>query len=102
MEEKKAHYDLSAIIFDVRRLRAAAFTKTSIDGGRLMGFTSTEMVEVVCSLSNRHLYKSMTTYADSKIWQDVYHIQTVKGAVYIKVTLSDQGPPVIQFKELQQ
>jgi motility quorum-sensing regulator/GCU-specific mRNA interferase toxin len=100
MEKRKAHYNLSAIIADVLTLKAAAFTKTALDGGRQMGFTSSEMIEVVCRLSNKQLYKSMTTNADSTVWQDVYHAKTVRGTVYIKVTRRENGPPVIQFKEL--
>lgn len=100
MDKKKAHYDLPDIISAVRRLKAGAFTKAALNGGRLMGLTSAEMIEVVCSLTNRQLYKSMTTNVDSKVWQDVYHVQTATGKAYIKVTMREQGPPVIQFKEL--
>jgi len=45
------------------------------------------------------LNKSMTTYADSHVWQDVYHAMTpVRKEAYIKITLRDWAP-VIQFKE---
>jgi motility quorum-sensing regulator/GCU-specific mRNA interferase toxin len=50
-------------------LGAAAFTKTALDGGRAMGLTSAEMLAVIASLSRRHFYKSMTSYADPHIWQ---------------------------------
>jgi len=41
----------------------------------------------------------MTTYADHKAWQDVYHAQTPVGReAYIKITMRDAAP-VIQFKE---
>lgn len=41
----------------------------------------------------------MTTHADHRVWQDVYHAPTPVGKVaYIKMTLRDQTP-VIQFKE---
>jgi hypothetical protein len=44
-------------------------------------------------------YKSMTTYADHRVWQDVYHVATpVRKDAYIKITLRDAAP-VIQFKE---
>ncbi len=52
---------------------AAAFTKTALDGGREMGLTTAEMLLVISSLSRRNFYKSMTTYADHRVWQDVYH-----------------------------
>jgi motility quorum-sensing regulator/GCU-specific mRNA interferase toxin len=43
----------------------------------------------------------MTTYADATVWQDVYHAPSSRGTIYIKVTLRENGLPVIQFKELQ-
>jgi motility quorum-sensing regulator / GCU-specific mRNA interferase toxin len=93
------HYDLTRVQAQVRRLGVAAFTKTALDGGRSMGLTSAEMLAVVVSLSRRDFYKSMTSYADHRIWQDVYHAATpVEKDAYIKVTLQD-GAPVIQFKE---
>ena len=101
MEKRTAHYDLSAIIVLVRQRRAAAFTRTALDGGRRMGLTLSEMIEAVCRLTPRCLYKSMITYADSAIWQDVYHVDTAAGKAYVKLTLRADGAPVIQFKELE-
>ncbi len=81
------------------RLGAAAFTKTALDGGRMMGLTSAEMLAVIASLSRRQFYKSMTTYADHRVWQDVYHAATpIRKEAYIKITMRDAAP-VIQFKE---
>ena len=101
MEKRTAHYDLTAVIVVVRARGAAAFTKTALDGGRRMGLTTAEMIDVVCGLKSRHLYKSMTTYADSTIWHDVYRADTPAGKAYVKLTLRADGAPVIQFKELQ-
>ncbi|WP_245423930.1 type II toxin-antitoxin system MqsR family toxin [Rhizobium sp. M1] len=58
------------------------------------------MIDVICALKSGHLYKSMTTYKDSTVWQDVYHANTPVGKAYVKVTLREDGAPVIQFKEL--
>lgn len=99
MDKRTPHYDLARIQADVARLGAAAFTKTALDGGRTMGLTSAEMLAVIASLTRRAFYKSMTTYADHRQWQDVYIAATpVRRDAYIKVTLRD-GAPVIQFKE---
>jgi motility quorum-sensing regulator/GCU-specific mRNA interferase toxin len=58
------------------------------------------MLSVVASLSRREFYKSMTTYFDHRVWQDVYHAATpVRKIAYIKITLRDTAP-VIQFKEV--
>ena len=100
MEKRKAHYNLAAVIAVVRERKAAAFTKSAIDGGRSMGLTTSEMIDVISALRSTHLYKSMTTYNDNTIWQDVYHANTPAGKAYVKVTLREDGAPVIQFKEL--
>jgi motility quorum-sensing regulator/GCU-specific mRNA interferase toxin len=84
---------------DVARLGPAAFTKSALDGGRAMGLTSAEMLKVIASLTRREFYKSMTTYADHRVWQDVYHAATpVRKDAYIKIAMR-HAAPVIQFKE---
>jgi motility quorum-sensing regulator/GCU-specific mRNA interferase toxin len=58
-----------------------------------------EMLAVIAGLTRRDFYKSMTTYADSRVWQDVYYAMTpVKKEAYIKITRRDVAP-IIQFKE---
>lgn len=101
MEKRTPHYPLALVVALVRQRQAAAFTKTALDGGRRMGLTLPEMIEIIGSLTPGCLYKSMTTYADSRIWQDVYHADTPVGIAYVKVTLREDGAPVIQFKELE-
>jgi motility quorum-sensing regulator/GCU-specific mRNA interferase toxin len=100
VEKRTAHYDLARVQQDVARLGPAAFTKTALDGGRMMGLTTAEMLAVIAGLSRRAFHKSMTTYADHRVWQDVYYAPTpVRKDAYIKITLRDAAP-VIQFKEL--
>jgi motility quorum-sensing regulator/GCU-specific mRNA interferase toxin len=57
------------------------------------------MLSVIASLTRRNFYKSMTTHADHRIWQDVYHAPTpVRKETYIKIT-KHGTTVVIQFKE---
>jgi motility quorum-sensing regulator / GCU-specific mRNA interferase toxin len=99
VEKRRPHYDLARVQASVARLGAAAFTKTALDGGRAMGLTSTEMLAVIAALTRRDSHKSMTSYADHRLWQDVYHAPTpIRKDAYIKLTLRDAAP-VIQFKE---
>ena len=99
MDKRTPHYDLARVQAAVVRLGAAAFTKTALDGGRAMGLTSAEMLAVIASLTRRDFYKSMKTFSDHRVWQDVYHAATpVRKNAYIKITLRDAAP-VIQFKE---
>ena len=99
-DKRKPHYSLTAVQAEVARLGAASFTKTAMDGGRAMGLTTQQMLAVIASLSRHNFYKSMTTYADHKLWQDVYHADTPVGlTAYIKITMRNTTP-VIQFKEI--
>jgi motility quorum-sensing regulator/GCU-specific mRNA interferase toxin len=99
VEKPTPHYDLAKIQQSVVRLGVAAFTKAALDGGREMGLATDEMLAVVAALTRRSFYKSMTTYHDHRIWQDVYYAATPVGKeAYIKITMRDLAP-VIQFKE---
>ena len=99
MEKRIPHYSLALIKAEVSRSGPSAFTKTALDGGRDIGLTSMEMIAVIGSLSRSDFYKSMTSYANHQVWQDVYHKMTPVGKmVYIKLSLQT-GKTVIQFKE---
>jgi motility quorum-sensing regulator / GCU-specific mRNA interferase toxin len=99
VEKPTPHYDLGVIQARVAHLGPVAFTKTAMDGGRDMGLTSGEMLSVIGALTRRNFYKSMTSYADHRTWQDVYHAPTPVGkAAYIKLTMR-AAALVIQFKE---
>jgi motility quorum-sensing regulator/GCU-specific mRNA interferase toxin len=98
-EKRRPHYDLVQVRAEIARLGATAFSKTALDGGRAMGLTSAEMVQVIAGLSPTNFYKAMTSYADHRVWQHVYHATTPNGLVaYIKITRRN-GALVLQFKE---
>jgi len=101
MEKRRAHYPLSEVKAYVRQTGMAAFTLTARRNGFAMGLTQAEMLAVVLNLSASGFYKSMTSYHDTTLWQDVYHALTPGGrTAYIKITDPGTGHPVIQFKEL--
>lgn len=100
MEKRKPHYDLAGIQAAIRLRGADAFTATALTGAQAMGLEIADAIEVVCSMTHRDFYKSMTTHASSQTWQDVYHPSTPAGKVaYVKVTYREDGSIVIQFKE---
>ncbi len=100
MEKKTPHYTLQCIQADVQLLGAVAFTKSALDGGRTIGLTLAQIQRVIATLKHKALYKAMSTHADHRVWQDVYHAQAYGLAIYIKVTYRPSGgPPVIAFKE---
>ena len=45
-----------------------------------------------------NFYKAMTVYADSRVWQDVYHAEWKGKAVYIKFQQQDEYF-IVSFKE---
>jgi len=99
MEKQSPHYDLAEIKAIVGRRGADAFTQTALRGIDEMALTYAEGVMVVLSLQRSMLFKSMTTHADHRVWQDVYHAPCPNGkTAYIKVTIH-AGATVIQFKE---
>jgi motility quorum-sensing regulator/GCU-specific mRNA interferase toxin len=58
------------------------------------------MCAVVMALTPIDFYKSMTSYADHRIWQDVYRAKTLNGdEVYLKLTVIDDVL-IVSFKEI--
>lgn len=74
-------------------------TQSALFGAEALGFDYEQMIEVIATLSVRDFSKSMTTYADHRIWQDVYKPMTSMGAVYLKLTVIDDLL-IVSFKEL--
>lgn len=54
---------------------------------------------MVLALTPKDFYKSMTTHADYRVWQDVYRPTTPAGEVYLKLTVV-QDVLIVSFKEL--
>ena len=76
-------------------------TASAFNGAREMGINELAgMCAVIMLLTSADFYKSMTTQADHRIWQDVYHAKTDGGAdLYLKLTIIDDVL-IVSFKEL--
>lgn len=98
MEKRKPHYDLCTVISLVAAGKAR-ITGTALMGGAALGFDAVAILGVVKGLLAKEFYKSMTTYHDRRVWQDVYRAETCAGQVYVKLTVQDEVV-VISFKEL--
>jgi motility quorum-sensing regulator / GCU-specific mRNA interferase toxin len=53
----------------------------------------------VTALTPSDFFKSMSTYADHTIWQDVYRPRTPAGDVHLKLTVIEDLL-IVSFKEL--
>jgi motility quorum-sensing regulator/GCU-specific mRNA interferase toxin len=59
----------------------------------------TDALAVVQKLTRKNFYKSMTTHADHRLWQDVYHSKWNGSSLYIKFQRAGEYF-VVSFKEL--
>jgi len=98
MEKRTPHCKLSRVrvLVEAGKVR---ITQTARAGAVALGFSYTDMLAVVMALNPADFYKSMTTYADHTIWQDVYRPKTRAGDVYLKLTVVDDVL-IVSFKEL--
>ncbi|WP_297446455.1 type II toxin-antitoxin system MqsR family toxin [Acidiferrobacter sp.] len=98
MEKRTPHCPLAT----VKALVGAGMfrtTQAARAGAVALGFDLAGMVAVVMALESGDFYKSMTTHADHRVWQDVYRPRTTAGDVYLKLTMIDDVL-IVSFKEL--
>ena len=97
MEKRTPHCKLALVktMLAAGKVRA---TVSALAGGAALGFGFEEIVAVVAALTPKDFYKSMTTHADHRIWQDVYQPKTPAGEVYLKLTVLDDVL-IVSFKE---
>ena len=100
MEKSTSHCKLSVVhaLVEGGHVRATA---SAFSGARDLGISDLAgMCAVVMSLTSANFYKSMTTHADHRVWQDVYHARTSSGdEVYLKLTVIEDVL-IVSFKEL--
>ena len=98
MEKRRQHYDLKAIQSAMSSVDTMYLTLTARHGIKRAGMSLEDAWRVIQSLSAGNFYKSMTTHADSRVWQDVYHAEHKGRALYLKFQRHDEYF-VISFKE---
>lgn len=55
---------------------------------------------IVSTMELKHFYKSMTSYSNHKIWQDVYHVPYENMILYVKFTQNVVSEfTLLSFKE---
>lgn len=98
MEKTTPHCKLTTVksLVNAGKFRT---TFSARSGAVEMGLDLAGMLEIVLALTPTDFYKSMTTYADHTVWQDVYRPSTQAGDVYLKLTVVDDVL-IVSFKEL--
>ncbi len=99
MEKLKNHYPLEDIQAQMMAVPAMNLTCSARDDIRKAGMAQADALAVVKALRRSDFYKSMTTHADHRDWQDVYHSEWNGILLYIK--FQREGDYfVVSFKEL--
>lgn len=83
-EKRKPTYDLDAFKLAFSVPGKLNITTTALRDAASLGFDQTDIVDIVQTMQRGHFYKSMTSYADHRIWQDVYHVPSEMGLLYVK------------------
>ncbi len=97
-EKNRPHYSLRDIKAQMTTVEALNLTGSALDGITDAGMDVDDALEVIQSLKTTMFYKSMTTYANHSVWQDVYRPSWNGLPLYVKIQRSDEYF-VISFKE---
>ena len=85
-KKRKPAHDLKAFKVAFNSVEKLAVTSTALKSAAALGFGRQEIVETIQSMQSKHFYQSMTAYANQREWQDVYHVPSAVGVLYIKFT----------------
>jgi motility quorum-sensing regulator/GCU-specific mRNA interferase toxin len=85
-EKRKPTYDLDAFKAAFATADSLRVTTSATRSAAGLGFGRTEIVATIQTMQRTQFYKSMTAYADHRVWQDVYHVPSAVGTLYVKFT----------------
>lgn len=98
MEKYKPHFSLQTVTARVQAGKVR-ITVTAQKSASELGYYKGDICQVLLRLTGSDFYKSMTAYADSTTWQDVYRYKSNSGMLYVKLTIMEDLL-VLSFKEL--
>lgn len=94
MDKSRPTYDLDAIKASLGSVETLAMTSTALRDAISLGFDRAGVAATISAIDRRMFYKSMTTFADHRLWQDVYHVPIEDMVLYVKF----QADVVTEFK----
>lgn len=101
-EKRRPTYKLEDIKRVFSTIDRLSMTGTALRTASELGFLPAEIVHVIQGIQRGHFVKSMTTYADHTLWQDVYYVPSEAGLLYVKFQV-DRATEyrLVSFKERQ-
>jgi motility quorum-sensing regulator / GCU-specific mRNA interferase toxin len=94
MEKRRPTYGLDAIKAAIGSAETLAITRSAFSDALSLGFNRAGIADVVQGIQRSMFYKSMTTLADYRTWQDVYHVPADGLLLYVKF----QADVVTEFR----
>jgi motility quorum-sensing regulator/GCU-specific mRNA interferase toxin len=99
VEKRRPHYDLGTIQATFCEVQALRITATGMQSARALSMTRADIIDCIQAMARTQFFKSMTSLADARIWQDVYHVPYRDVVLYVKFTTDAEGYLIISFKE---
>lgn len=85
-DKRKPSHDLAAFKQAAHSGEGFLVTRVALVGAGNLGFDMDDIRRVIGTMEARHFYKSTTSNFDHRQWQDVYHVPSSAGVVYVKFT----------------
>jgi motility quorum-sensing regulator/GCU-specific mRNA interferase toxin len=85
-DKRNPTYDLDSFKDTFSTPEALRATTTALRSADALGFDRDGIVAVIQTMQRSQFYKSMTSHVDHKVWQDVYHVPSDVGILYVKFT----------------
>lgn len=83
-EKRNPTFDLIAFKEAFSTVDGLQVTGSATRTAAALGFLPQDIVDVIQTMERKHFYKSMTSYGDHRSWQDVYHVPSSEGVLYVK------------------
>ncbi|HEX4301982.1 MAG TPA: type II toxin-antitoxin system MqsR family toxin [Rhizomicrobium sp.] len=100
VEKRKPSFDLAHFVAVCGDPRLLAITRTALSTAAEIGCGRNEITAAIRAMKPAQFQKSMTSYADHRRWQDVYHVPYDGMVLYVKFTDSAVTEfTVLSFKE---
>lgn len=85
-DKRKPSHDLAAFQRSANSGEGFFITRAALVGAAGLGFDMDDIRRLIGTMSAQHFYKSTTSNFDHRQWQDVYHVPSPVGIVYVKFT----------------
>lgn len=100
MEKRRPTYDIEAIKRAIGRSATLSIKVSAFLDATALGYDRHDVAEVIRSVTRTMFYKSMTTFGDNRLWQDVYHVPSRGLVIYLKFQADTVAEfTVMSFKE---